>query len=1232
MGFGQVFRLAMHAAACLAMIGGSCALAEEHKALDGARQLATLGALSPAQEKEGFRVPDGFEVELVLAETTRFGKFVSLAFDRQGRLWTMTAMEYPVDANENPSESARLFANGGRDCVLIVDRACDKQPARPRVFVDGLVMPLGILPYRDGAFVQYGSEIRFYRDIDGDGRADRHEPILLGFGTEDSHLFPHQFTRVAGGHVLMAQGLFNSSKVRRPGGEPFVGGATSVPFNHCKLARFRLDGTDFEALTAGPNNIWGLTISREGETWIQEANDLGFPIIPYQPGGYYPTGSTERLRPYQPLMPAPLGPAQMGGTGLSGLALSDDANGWPAPFGMRGATADSPRVFYVANPITSSIQVIHAQSEGERYRYSKQPDFLTSADSRFRPVAIQFGPDGCLYVVDWYNKIISHNEVPRTHPQRDKSSGRIWRIRHKSQTAISVPNLAQCGDRELLEHLGDPNARIADFAWQEIVDRQSRALVASLEEIATDRAQAADKRIGALWALEGLSAATAPVLAQVAGDLNPNLRVQAVRIAGAQLAERDYLAIAESLIDDRSHRVRAAVGDSLRRRKFRDERGVALMMRLGAGPISGDEWDVYEREFERFLARWAMEVNRDSVAMYLQSPAGMAQPLENRVLASLALEGPTAAGELAKLIPQLDRQLNDEEIRVLASHAEDAAVADALRHAIEQHATRKSTLDALLKIRTSIDVEEIAKILTPAMMKLWDEDTSTEGREQWLEVAGAYEIEEAESRIVALALSRETAPDLARGALRALRELDSSDVRLMELITREPRDRGMREEAIEVLAESGAPETGRALLALWDELNFRERPLVVERLARHRSGCEALLGAWEDGDIDSLDIPVESLEQIRDLLPNHPDVESLWSEMSGRLGHVLRLSGADEDAGPEVSLTGPFTVESWVELAPEIGNVDSLLGADGVLDMNFHDGRFRVWVAGGQHDIVVSERPALAGSWNHYAVTRDEQGTFRIYLNGEPVAQSAERNTNDFPRLRLGQSIAAGGSDARFAEFRVWNVARTGEQIRESFDRTFAGDERPESLIQCFGDRDWGELLGRAEVEPALDAPQLLSADQAQEREAKFARYRHLANSAGDRSAGQALFAKHCLTCHQHRGEGGKIGPALDGVGLTGTEALLRNILTPNAAMEGGYRSFRVVTHDGRIIDGLLVSNDEEAIVLRQPNTADIRIATGEIARAGFTPLSVMPEGLLESLGADEVTDLFAYLKSLGRE
>ena len=1193
--------------------------------------------LSAADEARHFSLADGFTAELVLEEGTDppnpSGKFVALAFDARGRLWTTTALEYPVDANESPEASRRLFASGGRDQVLVVDDPWAAKPSPPRVFADGLAIPLGVLPYRDGAFVHYGPEIRFYRDTNDDGRADAHETVLEGFGVQDSHLFPHQFTRVPGGWILFAQGLFNTSTVKRPADAPFADGTLQVRFDACKLGRFKADGSLFESLTAGPNNIWGLTISREGEIWLQEANDLGYPIVPYEPGVLVKTGSPDRLRPYQPLMPAPLGPPQMGGTGLSGLALADDRDGWPGPWGAGvGATPDE-RVFYVANPITNRIQSIIATRSGERYAYRKGPDLLVSGDKAFRPVAVQFGPDGCLYVVDWYNKIISHNEVPRNHPDRDRVRGRIWRIRHASQPLREPVAVAKLPTEELPKHLGDPNARIADLAWQEIVDRKATPLVPLLEKRAADAAEPVGTRLGCLWALEGLNAVPVPLLETLAADASPDLRHEAIRIAATVCAEADFRRLAGSLVADAAPRVRAAVGDALRRIPVTEPETIALIMRLGRERATGDPWAVYDRDFERYLARWALERHADQVAAFLDSPAGRTLPIENRLLATLALPPRAAAPALVKLLPEMARPLDDEELRVLASQAEVPEVGAAVRRLALDPASRAATLRGLLAWRTSLasgGIEPIVAEATPALVI----PGATAGDVRLaLELAGAFRLRALEPQVAGMIANPSTTAEERRAAIRCLREMGGMTIETMRtLLAATAADPALRSDAITACAESRDPGTCAAIVDAWDDLAFHERQTVAALLARHREGARAIVAAIRADDIDAATLSLASLADMRTVLEDEPAVEEIWAERTAGATAVLRLPGADAATGATVSLDGPFTVEAWVNLEAPIGNEDSLVAADGLIDMNFHDGRFRVWTK--QHgDLAIAKSTATPDAWTHYAVTRDAEGMFRIFVDGELDAEGTARETSPYPGVRIGYSTPKGkdkGTRGRMAEFRIWNQARTADEIRTDFDRSFAGDGgRPASLVSFHGGAEWGTLAGDARVEPAPDAPKLVTAAELAARTEKFARFRSLAENAGDAARGPALFAAKCLVCHQQGGQGGKVGPALDGLGVTGVEAILRNVLTPNAAMEGGYRSFRVVTKDGRIVQGLLVSRDATAIVIRQPNTADIRIPGNDVAQADFTSVSVMPEGLLELMQPQEVSDLFAHLKSL---
>ena len=145
---------------------------------------------TPEEQRRRFTLPPGFEIELVASEEQGVGKPITVAWDHAARLWTITALEYPLDGNEQPEAAKTLYEKGGRDRVLIIDDPYANTPQQPRVFADDLAMPMGVLPYKDGAIVGHGPDVLFIRDTDGDGKADQREVILTGFGIQDSHLMP----------------------------------------------------------------------------------------------------------------------------------------------------------------------------------------------------------------------------------------------------------------------------------------------------------------------------------------------------------------------------------------------------------------------------------------------------------------------------------------------------------------------------------------------------------------------------------------------------------------------------------------------------------------------------------------------------------------------------------------------------------------------------------------------------------------------------------------------------------------------------------------------------------------------------------------------------------------------------------------------------------------------------------------------------------------------------------
>ena len=1238
---------------------------------NGGLAATNQSAVSSAEELKSFQVPPGFIVELAASEPD-LPKPITVTWDDSGRMWSMTAVEYPVDANESPAQAESLYKNPGRDRVLVFDppQAKPAGPAvlgKPRVFADGLAIPLGVLPYRDGALVHHGTEVVFLRDTDGDGRADKREVILSGFGVQDSHLMPHQFTYAPGGWIYLAQGAFNYSQVHARDG-------VVTRYDQTKLARFRPDGSEFEILSHGPCNIWGLVITRHGETWIQEANDYGYPTMRFEPGANYPGCGDTKFRPYAPMHPS-ISSFQMGGTGLSGLALSEDEDGFPEPW---------RDVMFVANPITRQVQALSIHRDVPGYRLEKLSNFMTSTDGMFRPIAIHFGPDACLYVVDWYNKIISHNEVPRNHPDRDKTRGRIWRVRHESQKPREIPNVAKASSAELSNHLASGNKWEWNAALHQIAERKPNELAPKLIQMAkvgrsivtalpnataaTPRGEdTAPRQIRALWALESLRKADASLLRELTRNTNANVRREAVRIAGTQLSPGESLPLVAPLAEDSDHYVRsevirvASAQDSpwkhhiisgAEKRPDRKLSGAAiellLQMAKPALTNANKPGAGYEREFERYLIRAALERHTTEVATFLESTRSLSLPAENRRLACSVLDGAVAARHLGALLTESRFNPSDEEWLLLHRHRNEPNVQKAMMPLnVYPH---QKIVSAAVRRRDLIDVAKDGDWLAQAVNSVLRNDYAPAAAAEFhgtaLQAARLFKLKSTADAVVS-ALQRSSG-DTNREiqALKTLRELQAGPASLLyAFATNASRPVTVRNEAVAALSVSAEDAAVPALLTLWPTMNDAQRKPLIEQMSATQSGGEILLAALRSGTIENTELPFSALEKMRITLTGRAQMEELWKTVSTRMKPALRFNGTKDDyVSTKLTLAGPFTVEAWVRLDADISNLDGILGTAGrsasALDMNFAGAQFRVWLGSGENDVVIAKRKTVPAMWTHYAVTRDARGEFRIYINGELDGTSKRQSTATYSNLDLARTIPqTGGTAGWITEYRVWNVTRSASEILANFDRSFAGEKLPETLVRYLAagkvEAPIGTLIatnslrGKARIEGTLDAPPLLTAAEAKELEQKLAKFQALAESPGDATHGKQLFTTACLICHQAGGQGAGFAPNLDGSALRGTDGLLRALLTPSAAMEAGYRKFRVETHDGEIHEGFLVEQDVAGVTLRQPNAEPMKIPAANVKRAGFQNVSIMPEGLLEALEPKQVSDLFAYLRSL---
>ncbi len=439
------------------------------------QNVRTTEPLSAAQQARRFHVPDGFEVQLVAAEP-EIQKPMNLAFDARGRLWVSGSVEYPY-----PAEST------GRDKIQILnDTDGDGRADQFHDFANDLNIPIGLYPYRDGVVAYSIASIQFFRDTDGDDRADQRQ-VLYGplDRPVDTHGMQNAFRRGPDGWLYVNHGFANRTTFRGTDG-------SQLELHSGNTYRIRLDGSRVEPYTWGQVNPFGSAFTELGDLITADCHSK--PLTLLIRGGQYESFG----KPHDGLGFAPeLMSHHHGSTGLAGVAYCDDET-WPSEF--QGS-------LFIGNVVTSRIHRDTLTYSGATPKAVEQTDFLTCDDPWFRPVDLRFGPDGALYIADFYNRIIGHYEVPLDHPGRDRQRGRIWRVVYRGQPG--TPNsatkpardLARESVDELIAALGDARLPIRELALDQLSDRIGDDAVTPLQEMlrAVDRDQQPwPRRSGAL--------------------------------------------------------------------------------------------------------------------------------------------------------------------------------------------------------------------------------------------------------------------------------------------------------------------------------------------------------------------------------------------------------------------------------------------------------------------------------------------------------------------------------------------------------------------------------------------------------------------------------------------------------------------------------------------------------------------------------------------------------------
>ena len=465
------------------------------------RGLKDIPLPDPAAELAAMQVAVGYEVNLFAADPL-ITKPLQMNFDPQGRLWVSSSSVYP---QIKPGEVAN-------DTVTILeDRDGDGRADAHTVFADGLLMPTAVLPGDGGVYVANSTEFLHLSDTDGDGKADARRVVLSGFGTEDTHHIIHTFRLGPDARLYFNQSIYIHSHVETPHGVRRL--------NAGGIWRFAPESLTLDVFARGWVNTWGHAFDRWGRSLVTDGAGgegiyYGFPGAAYQTAA----GTPRILKGMNPGSPKYCGLEI-----IDGRHLPDDAQGQLITNDFR------------ANRVCR----FRLTEQGSGFASERLPELIHSQRVTFRPIDVKMGPDGAIYIADWYNPIIQHGEVDFRDERRDRTHGRIWRVTAKGRPSLPRIDFTKLSTPELLGHLKSPESYARDMAKRVLFSRGSEAVVpeltkwlASLDSLDPDFERL---RLEALRLRQGLdrgsqSDVDAGLLKSVLASPDPRARAAAARI------------------------------------------------------------------------------------------------------------------------------------------------------------------------------------------------------------------------------------------------------------------------------------------------------------------------------------------------------------------------------------------------------------------------------------------------------------------------------------------------------------------------------------------------------------------------------------------------------------------------------------------------------------------------------------------------------------------------------